>query len=92
MRRVIGAIILGLFAGYLARVFTPGSGISGCLPTMAIGLIGSLLGYFLFTEVLGIGDTDMLDLGGLPGAVIGTVVVLAIIRAVGRSQAAPRDR
>ncbi|MEA2167070.1 MAG: hypothetical protein QOF76_370 [Solirubrobacteraceae bacterium] len=78
---MIGAIILGFFAGYVGRIFTPGSGVSGCLPTTAIGLVGSLAGYFIFTEALHIGDTDMLDLGGLPGAVIGTVLVLALIRA-----------
>jgi uncharacterized membrane protein YeaQ/YmgE (transglycosylase-associated protein family) len=81
---MIGAIILGFIAGYIGRLFTPGSGISGCLPTTAIGLVGSLAGYFLFTEVFKIGDSEMLDLGGLPGAVIGTVLVLAIIRTTSR--------
>ena len=78
---MIGAIILGFVAGYIGRLFTPGSGISGCLPTTAIGLVGSLAGYFIFTEALDIGDSEMLDLGGLPGAVIGSVLVLALIRA-----------
>jgi uncharacterized membrane protein YeaQ/YmgE (transglycosylase-associated protein family) len=81
---MIGAIILGFVAGYIGRLFTPGSGISGCLPTTAIGLVGSLAGYFVFTDVLGIGDDRMLDFGGLPGAVIGTVLVLAVIRATAR--------
>jgi uncharacterized membrane protein YeaQ/YmgE (transglycosylase-associated protein family) len=84
---MIGAIVLGIIAGYLGRLLTPGSGIRGCLPTTAIGLVGSVAGYLIFTEALGIGDTEALDLGGLPGAVIGTVVVLAIIRAVGRRRA-----
>ncbi len=79
---MIGAIILGLIAGYLARALTPGGGVSGCLPTMAIGIAGSLAGYFIFTEALGVGDSEMLDLGGLPGAVIGSVLVLLVIRAV----------
>lgn len=79
---MIGAIVLGLLAGYLARAFTPGSGVSGCLPTAAVGIVGSLVGYFLFTEALGIGDTSALDLGGLPGAVIGTVLVLVVLRSV----------
>jgi uncharacterized membrane protein YeaQ/YmgE (transglycosylase-associated protein family) len=79
---VIGAIVLGLIAGYIGRLFTPGSGVSGCLPTTAIGLVGSLAGYFIFTEALNIGDSEMLDLGGLPGAVIGTALVLVLIRAV----------
>jgi len=81
---VLGAIILGLFAGYLGRVFVPGSGVRGCLPTTALGIVGAVAGYLIFTEALGIGDTTILDLGGLPGAVIGTAVVLGVVRAVGR--------
>jgi uncharacterized membrane protein YeaQ/YmgE (transglycosylase-associated protein family) len=81
---VIGAILLGFLAGYVGRLFTPGSGVRGCLPTTAIGIVGSLAGYLIFTEGLSIGDTEALDLGGLPGAVIGTVVVLAVLRAVAR--------
>jgi uncharacterized membrane protein YeaQ/YmgE (transglycosylase-associated protein family) len=84
---VIGAIILGFIAGYLGRIFTPGSGVRGCLPTTAIGIVGALAGYLIFTEALGIGDTEALDLGGLPGAVIGSVLVLAVLRAIGRRSA-----
>jgi uncharacterized membrane protein YeaQ/YmgE (transglycosylase-associated protein family) len=83
---VIGAIVLGFLAGYLGRLVTPGSGVRGCLPTTAVGLLGSVAGYLIFTEALGIGDTEALDLGGLPGAVIGTVIVLAVLRAVARRQ------
>ncbi len=81
---MIGAILLGLVAGYLARALTPGRQVSGCLPTIALGIVGSLIGYFLFTEVAGVGDAEMLDLGGLPGAVIGTAIVLLVLRAAGR--------
>jgi uncharacterized membrane protein YeaQ/YmgE (transglycosylase-associated protein family) len=81
---MIGAIVLGFLAGHLGRLLTPGSGVRGCLPTTAVGLAGSLAGYFIFTEGLGIGDSTALDLGGLPGAVIGTVLVLAVLRAVAR--------
>jgi uncharacterized membrane protein YeaQ/YmgE (transglycosylase-associated protein family) len=35
---VIGAIILGLIAGYIGRIFTRGSGVRGCLPTTAVGV------------------------------------------------------
>ena len=85
---MIGAIILGVLAGYVGRLFTRGSGIRGCLPTTAIGIVGALAGYLIFTEALGIGDTEALDLGGLPGAVIGTVLVLAVLRAVARRREA----
>ena len=83
---MIGAIVLGLLAGYLARLLTPGSGPKGCLPTAALGLVGSLVGYFIFTEALDIGDSEVFDLGGLPGAVLGSILVLAAVRWMGRSR------
>jgi uncharacterized membrane protein YeaQ/YmgE (transglycosylase-associated protein family) len=77
---MIGALLLGLVAGYLGRLVTPGSGPRGCLPTIALGVVGALVGYLIFTEGLGIGDTEVFDFGGLPGAVIGVVIVLAFFR------------
>lgn len=77
---MIGAIILGLVAGYLARILTPGKTPRGLLVTLFLGLLGSGVGYLIFTEVLGVGDTEAFDLGGLPGAVIGTMVVLYLHR------------
>ena len=79
---VIGAIILGIVAGYVGKLLMPGKDPGGFIVTILLGLAGSLLGYFLFTEVFGIGDNDKFDLGGIVGAVIGTMIVLAIYRAV----------
>ena len=75
---MIGAIILGIIAGYLGRLIMPGKQNIGFLMTTALGIIGALVGFFIFTEVLGIGDSDAFDLGGLPGAVIGVIIVLFI--------------
>ena len=77
---MIGALILGLVAGYIAKALLPGDGPGGFFVTIAIGLVGSLVGFFLFTEVLGIGDDKIFDLGGLIGALIGTVLVLLAYR------------
>jgi uncharacterized membrane protein YeaQ/YmgE (transglycosylase-associated protein family) len=73
---VIGAIIIGIIAGYLGRLIMPGRQDFGFIMTTILGVIGALVGYFIFTELLGIGDTDAFDLGGLPGAVIGVILVL----------------
>jgi uncharacterized membrane protein YeaQ/YmgE (transglycosylase-associated protein family) len=73
---MIGAIILGLLAGYVAKALLPGDDPGGFFVTIALGLAGSLIGFFIFTELLGIGDTDMFDLGGLVGAIIGTMLLL----------------
>jgi uncharacterized membrane protein YeaQ/YmgE (transglycosylase-associated protein family) len=79
---MIGAIILGLVAGYIAKAILPGEDPGGFFVTIALGLVGSLVGFFIFTEVLNIGDSDIFDLGGLVGAVIGTILVLLVYRKV----------
>lgn len=85
---MIAAIILGTIAGYLGRLIMPGKQNIGFFMTAALGVIGALIGFFIFTEVLGIGDTDAFDLGGLPGAVIGVILVLFIYqRFAGRGPA-----
>jgi uncharacterized membrane protein YeaQ/YmgE (transglycosylase-associated protein family) len=73
---VIGAIVLGFVAGFIGKALHPGPDPGGVLATILIGLTGSLLGYFLFTEVLNVGDSEAFDFGGLPGAVIGVIILL----------------
>jgi uncharacterized membrane protein YeaQ/YmgE (transglycosylase-associated protein family) len=77
---MVGALILGLLAGYLARILTPGRTPKGLLITLLLGVAGAWVGYLIFTELLGIGDTEAFDLGGLPGAVIGTMLLLYLHR------------
>ena len=78
---MIGAIILGLLAGFIAKALLPGKDPGGFFVTILLGLAGSLIGFFIFTELLGIGDDDMFDLGGLIGAIIGTMILLLGYRA-----------
>jgi len=79
---IIAAIVIGIIAGYLGRLLLPGPDPMGFVGTVVVGIIGSLVGFFVFTSLLGIGDNDKFDLGGIIGAVIGTMIVLAIYRAV----------
>ena len=79
---IIAAIVIGIIAGYLGRLLLPGKDPMGFVGTVIAGIAGSLVGFFIFTSVLGIGDNDKFDLGGIIGAVIGTMIVLAIYRAV----------
>jgi uncharacterized membrane protein YeaQ/YmgE (transglycosylase-associated protein family) len=73
---MIGAIILGIVAGYLGRWLMPGKRDIGFIVTTLLGIIGALVGYLIFTELLSIGDTEAFDFGGLPGAVIGVILIL----------------
>lgn len=85
---MIGAIILGLVAGFIGKALVPGKDPGGFLVTIALGLVGALVGYFIFTRGLGIGDDDAFDLGGLLSAIIGVVIVLLAYRAVAGRTAA----
>ena len=82
---IIAAIVIGIIAGYLGRALLPGDDSMGFVATVAVGIVGALVGYFLFTSLLGIGDTDKFDLGGILGSIVGVMVVLLVLRAVGGS-------
>jgi uncharacterized membrane protein YeaQ/YmgE (transglycosylase-associated protein family) len=93
---MIGAILLGLFCGVVARMLVPGdafknmSGWRSWLVSLGLGLVGALLGYLIFTVGLGIGDTDIFDWGGVLSALIGTIIVLVIATWVWRRTAGRR--
>jgi uncharacterized membrane protein YeaQ/YmgE (transglycosylase-associated protein family) len=77
---MIGAIILGIVAGFIARALMPGRDPMGFFATILLGLAGALVGFFLFTELLGIGDNRAFDLGGLLGAIVGAMLLLGLYR------------
>jgi len=77
---MVGAIILGLVPRYIAKALVPGRDPGGFFVTIALGLAGSAVGFLIFTELLGIGDNDVFDLGELIGAVLGTVILLVKYR------------
>ncbi|HWD42576.1 MAG TPA: GlsB/YeaQ/YmgE family stress response membrane protein [Actinomycetota bacterium] len=82
---MLGALLLGLVAGVIARMLMPGdvlrnmSGLTSWLASIALGLAGAVVGYLIFTVGLGIGDTDMFDFGGIISAIIGTLIVLVVV-------------
>jgi uncharacterized membrane protein YeaQ/YmgE (transglycosylase-associated protein family) len=87
---MIGAIILGIVAGFLGRALMPGKDPMGFLMTILLGLAGSVVGFLIFTELLGIGDDKIFDLGGLVGSIIGVMILLGLFRAVRKDE--PRGR
>jgi uncharacterized membrane protein YeaQ/YmgE (transglycosylase-associated protein family) len=79
---MIGALILGLVAGFIGRALVPNDafqdmeGPQSWAVSIVLGLVGAFVGYLIFTRLLGIGDNDAFDLGGLLSAIIGVVIVL----------------
>jgi uncharacterized membrane protein YeaQ/YmgE (transglycosylase-associated protein family) len=87
---LIAAIVIGFLAGFIGRALLPGPDPMGIVATIVVGIVGALVGWVLFTYVLGIGDDEKFDLGGIIGAIIGTMLVLLALRAIrGRDTATP---
>ena len=89
---MIGAIVLGIVAGYVGRLLMPGRDKMGFIATMLLGLAGSVVGFLVFTELLSIGDNEMFDLGGLIGAIIGVMVLLGLYRVALKDKQQPLAR
>jgi uncharacterized membrane protein YeaQ/YmgE (transglycosylase-associated protein family) len=97
---MIGAILLGLVAGFVGRALIPNDIFAGMhgprswLISIVLGLVGAIVGWAIFTAGLGIGDEDKFDLGGLLSALIGVIIVLLLAGWIARRAGieTPRDR
>ncbi len=71
-------IAVGLVAGVLARVVVRPGHHLGCLGTIAVGLVGSLVGGTLANVLSG----DGLDVAasGIIGSALGAILILALAR------------
>lgn len=74
-------IVFGLIAGAVAKLFIPGSDPGGCIITMAIGVVGALVGGFIATY-LGYGGISGFDVRSMFIAILGAMLLLGIYRAV----------
>jgi uncharacterized membrane protein YeaQ/YmgE (transglycosylase-associated protein family) len=76
-------IVIGLLAGAVAGWFVPGRERAGCIGTTVIGIVGGLLGGWIWTDLL-----DQNQAGGFLGAlliaILGSALVLVLIRALSR--------
>lgn len=71
-------ILIGIAAGWLAGQLTKGSGF-GLLGDLVVGVIGALLGGWLF-GLFGVASNSLV--GSLVTATIGAVVLLLLLRLV----------
>ncbi len=85
---LIGWVIIGLIAGWLASMIM-GRGGYGVVGDIVVGLIGALVGGFV-ASLLGLGglnSNDPISWGSLVLAVIGAIILIAIVRALSGSRA-----
>ena len=82
---IVSWAVWGLVVGLLARAIRPGRQPIGCWWTILLGVAGSLLGGFIATQLLDIGDKDSFDLGSFLIAVATSAILLAIWERVERA-------
>jgi len=83
---IIGWLILGLIAGFIASKIVNKSG-EGLVLDIVLGVIGAIVGGFVFSR-FGAAPVTGLNIYSMIVAVIGAIVVLLIYHAVtGRSRA-----
>lgn len=80
---VLSWLLFGLLAGAVARLVVRGRQPIGCLATIAIGMVGALIGGLIGEVVLGDEDARFRwDLGPFLLAVLGAIVLLLALRAL----------
>jgi uncharacterized membrane protein YeaQ/YmgE (transglycosylase-associated protein family) len=78
---IIGWVILGALAGWLASIITGRNAQMGCIANIIVGILGGLLGGWLMSMFGGEGVTGF-NIPSLIVALIGAVVLLLIWNAV----------
>ncbi len=74
-------LLVGLLAGWLAGLLTRGRGF-GCLGNIAIGLLGAVVGGYLFTQLGFHGPTGFF--GSVLIACVGAAALLVVLNLVAR--------
>ena len=72
-------IIIGLFAGLIAKAITPGRDPGGCLITIVIGIAGAVLAGFLGQQL---GWYRSGQGAGFLAAIVGAVLILLVYRMI----------
>ena len=81
------AIIVGGVAGWLASMVMNRDASMGIVMNIVVGIIGALIGNALLAPLLGFGGSiQSFNLGGFIIAIIGAVVLLAIVNLVQRGR------
>lgn len=82
---ILGLIIIGAIAGFIARAVIPGKQSMGILLTIVLGIVGSFVGGFLGFLIFGNDPNGgFLQPSGIIGSIIGAIIVLAIYVFVAR--------
>ena len=82
MLHLLGQALFGLVVGAIAKLIFPGRDPGGWIVTALLGLVGSMIGTFVGRALWGGADYS----SGWITSILGTLVLLAIYRAVKKRQ------
>lgn len=77
---ILGWIVFGLITGFIASKIVNDRG-QGCFVDVALGLVGALVGGFIFRSLAGF-DVFGFNLFSMFVAIVGAIVVLLLYHAV----------
>lgn len=78
-------LVIGIVAGFIARLLVPGRDSMSFWATVAVGVVGSFVGGFLGYVLFGHDfDEGAIQASGIIGSIVGAVIVLLIYRATAR--------
>jgi len=83
---LLGALIIGLIVGAIAKLIVRGEEPAGCLVTMLIGVAGSYVAFFIgriFHLTVGHSANHLRPVGFIP-SLIGAVILLLVYHAIRR--------
>ncbi|MFJ3914270.1 GlsB/YeaQ/YmgE family stress response membrane protein [Streptomyces vinaceus] len=84
---IIAWILIGLFAGIIAKLLLPGKDPGGIIVTMLIGIAGGLLGGWLGKVIFGVDSIDgFFDLSTWIAAIVGSLILLILYRLLTRGR------
>ncbi len=79
---IIGLVLIGLIAGFLARALLPGRDAMGIGATILLGIVGSFVGGFLGDLLFRDANVDdtAFHTAGIIGSTLGAIVCLVVYR------------
>ncbi len=80
MEHILFWVIVGIVAGALARLVIPGEGPGGILGDLVTGILGALVGGWIFESVLDFRYSSWFSSTAV--AFVGAVILLAILRGI----------
>lgn len=86
---IIGWLVIGGFAGWVAGKLVRGQG-NGVLLNVVLGIVGAVIGGWLASLVFGVSVSEGFNVQTLAVAIVGAIILLAIANLAGLGR--PRTR